>query len=297
MKGYHVFDFNGIKGRWIEIELIVQLLSILYWKKHGNQIGLIANKEFINLLEEYEILALYDEVIELAPIDERIDKTRFWAMPKITAHSQIQDSEYCILDTDMFLRKMPQLSDVAFVGVHNEYHFSIEGRLVYPELSDLIQGELLEKFLPFEDYMPVNTSFLWVNDKKLIDKWSSIAIETAIELSNFPLSTKYGEMMSIEQRFLPILAKLHNKQYDVLITNRYVPQLQYKSDGTEWSPEINKGGNLIDVSKWYYHLWGFKKALDNNNLRKLILDNLLKEFKLFFESSYNKYITKFKQIN
>jgi hypothetical protein len=92
MKGYHAFELNNEPGEWFEIELLVQLLSILYWKQHSGEIGLIANEQFIDVMKKYDMDSLYDS-IDILKTEKEIDKSRFWAMPKIYVHNQIQESE------------------------------------------------------------------------------------------------------------------------------------------------------------------------------------------------------------
>lgn len=296
MKGYHTFELNKEPSEWFEAELLVQLLSILYWKRHGNEIGLFANERFAELLHKYEMDSLYSD-INILKSDYKIDKDRFWSMPKILCHQDIKESEYCILDTDMFLRKMPALKPVSYVAAHCEWHYTVSGKLVYPTLDMMLSGEKLKQFSEYEDVMPTNTSFLYINDKELVEKWSEYALEVAIESSKVYYEDPfYGEMMTIEQRFLPIIARILGKRYSVLITNTYVPALQHKTDGSEWTPKPNEGGNILDMSKIYFHLWGFKKQFDNPLVRNQIVKNLNSELKQNFGNEYNKIIDKFLKI-
>lgn len=296
MKAYHTFELTKEPSEWFEIELLVQLLSILYWKKNGNEIGLFANERFIQELEKYGIDKLYSDVNILSN-EYPIDKDRFWSMPKILCHKYIKDKEYCILDTDMFLREMPVLKPVSYVAAHCEWHYTVSGKLVYPSLDKMLTGEKLEKFLEYNDVMPTNTSFLYVNDKELVDRWVNEAIEVAVESSKtYYEDPFYGEMTTIEQRFLPIIARMMGKRYSVLITNTYVPALQHRMDGSEWTPHPEKDGNLKEVAKSYFHLWGFKKNLSDNVLREYIIQNLVSELKQNFETEYNIIIDKFTKI-
>lgn len=295
MKAYHTFELTKEPGEWIEIELLVQFLSILYWKKSGNEIGLFANERFVELLRKYKLDEYYSEIKELNT-DNRIDTSRFWAMPKILCHQQITESEYCVLDTDMFLRKLPVLKPVSYVAAHCEWHYSIEGKFVYPNLSTVLTGEKLERFSEYADIMPTNTSFLYINDTELVKNWVDQAIETAVECSSIKSTPVYGEMMTIEQRFLPIITRMMNKRYSVLISNSYVPALQDKMDGSEWTPHPEIGGNLKEIVKDYFHLWGFKRNLGNKSIKDYIIQILIAELKQNFETEYNIIIDKFTKI-
>ena len=297
INGYHCYEQLKEPHYWFEMELLIQYLSATYWKKHGNGIGIFTDEEHLKILTKYDMLNVYD-TIDYTAIKRNsvgIDKSRFWAMSKIICQQSITDDSYAILDTDMYLRKMPELLDVSFIGAHTENHLTDAGKLVYPPLSQIFSKELSDEFIVYENVLPINTSFLYLNDKELVKKWSSIAIETAINLSK--KQELYGEMMTIEQRLLPILAKQLNRKYDTLISNVYLPGNESNEDGSEWIPMAKGGGNLMETISYYFHLWGIKRLLNKSDLRDFVMILLISEIQINFRDEYDYLRNKFPTLN
>lgn len=284
MIGYHCFEqYNAELSEFAEVELLVQLLSILYWKRAGNEIKLFTEDKHLRTLEKFRMHYLYSDIDTEAIKDfpDNIDKKRFWAIAKVRFHSIIPEDEYCILDTDMFLRRIPELDkSMSFIAAHPESHLSPSGLEFYPGLESILSGEKLEDLKQYSEVAPTNTSFMYLNDKELVDLWSKEAIAVAEELSKQPAKTP-NEMMSIEQWLLPILATKHNKSYTTLISNSYIPGNTLRHN-IDWEPMPQEGGNLGEMQKIFFHLWGAKKILSNKKILDMILTTLAYDIKKTF---------------
>jgi hypothetical protein len=296
MKAYHCYKQLKDPHAWYEIELLVQLLSIWHWKRNnkGKSIGIYTEPVHLKTLEKYNIDREYDSVDyrELDKLPSDIDTKRFWAIAKIQCQLTIPEKEYCIIDTDAFFREMPDLYDnAAFTAMHNEHHLTDKGRMVYPELSRVFPPEIYAKMKDLDFVMPVNTSFLHVNDKQILDKWIESALYTASWQSK--RNELYGEMMSIEQRLLPMIAELEGKPYSTLVENIYLPGYEHEGAGKEWHPHPQVSGNLPEIGKIFFHLWGFKKALGNDDTRRNIMHALSTDITVHFPSKKDELKSKF----
>lgn len=296
MNGYHCYRQLKEPSEWYEIELLVQYMSALYWKRNGGKIGIYTEPKHLSILDKYKMTNIYDFVDSetLLRLPSSIDINRFWALSKLLCHNNISESEYCILDTDMYLRKVPTLPNVSFVGAHPETHNTAKGQEVYKRLEEFLDLELYEKYKDFEEVKPINTSFMYINDKELVHKWTEVALQIAKHISKSP--SFYGEMMTIEQRFLPIVCEELNKSYSSLISNSYLTAKIPDTDGKEWDPYPYTGGNLLEVSKYFFHLWGLKQQLNNKVLRDSVMRVLVRDIDLDFPQYYSRIKKKFPTI-
>lgn len=300
MNGYHCYEQYNEPHEWFEIELLIQLLSILHWKKLGHSMSLICDPAHLIILEKYGIAQYYDEINynSIQSLGKGINRTKYWAIAKILCNFLITDKEYAIIDTDVILSEMPDLKmdkPLSFTGMFCENHISGNGPMVYPQLEKVFNKHMVNQFKDYNDVMPVNTSFLHLRDRELVDEWTIVAYNTALKNSKKPIL--YGEMMTVEQRLLPMLARFMDKRYSTLVSNVYLPGKEVVQDGTEWAPLPQTGGNILDASRWYFHLWGFKKMLQNNKeLRNNLISFLTNDLKQNFESTYNTIQPNFKII-
>lgn len=298
MKAYHCYKQLKDPHAWYEIELLVQLLSVWNWKRLNGEksMGIYTEEKHLKTLEKYGIDKEYAfiDYTELDRLPADIDTKRFWAIAKIQCQTTITDKEYCIIDTDAFFREMPELhSSAAFTAMHNEHHLTEKGRNVYPALDMIFPPHMLDELRPTGgvvrdgkklrdlDYiMPVNTSFLHVKDKAILDRW----IEDAIATASWQSKRKevYGEMMSIEQRLLPMLAEAEGFKYSTLVENTYLPGHENEGFGREWHPHPSVSGNLMEIGKIFFHLWGFKSVLNNPETRAGIMNALNSDITFYF---------------
>ena len=288
MKAYHCYEQHSTLSEWFEIEILIQLLSILYWKKYCGSISLLANDAHIDLLKHYEILDEYDSIIILNDLD--IDKHKYWASSKISCNLQITDKEYCLLDTDAFFRKFPDLTKkYAFTGMHCEHHLLDPKFSVYPDINQFYPSHILNKVSKHFETPPINTSFLHVKDKDFINSWAKYSIEI---MKSSPSSTQ-GEMISVEQHFLPMLAETQNKKYSTIVSNVYLPG--HENSGDEWMPNPREG-NIGEISKIFFHLWGFKKQLKNQQIRDAVMSTLIHDIEKEFPDKKKFIADKFKTL-
>jgi hypothetical protein len=286
MKAYHCYKQLKEPHAWYEIELLVQLLSIWHWKRIGGKsqsMGIYTEAKHLKTLEKYSIEKEYDfiDYSELDKLPAEIDTKRFWAIAKIQCQLTIPDKEYCIIDTDAFFREMPDLHNkAAFTAMHNEHHLTDKGRNVYPDMNLIFPAEVQRKLKSLDYIMPVNTSFLHGKDKHLLSTWIDDALKTAIWQSK--RKEVYGEMMSIEQRLLPMLAESEGKSYSTLVENIYLPGHENEGFGKEWHPHPSVSGNLMEIGKIFFHLWGFKSVLDRDDTRASIMRALNSDITTYF---------------
>jgi hypothetical protein len=287
MRAYHCYEQLYEPHQWYEIELLIQLISVWYWKKHGGSMGIYTEEKHLKVLEKYGIDKEYDFIDHKELKKERgIDSRRFWAISKIKCQLAIPEQEYVILDTDAYFRELPELhEDISFTGMHNEHHLTEKGKEVYPSLEQIFSPEMLSIFMPYSDVMPINTCFLHINDKKLVEEWADLAMRVAKwQSSTAPL---HGEMMTVEQRLLPMLAESQGKLYSALVENVYLPGYEHLGSGSEWTPDPAREGNLREVGKNFFHLWGFKKNLTETELRKHIMRTIISDLRVNLPEKYD----------
>ena len=107
LTAYHVYYQSKDFGKYYEIDLMIQLASVLFWKKNYGPIKLYCNQRFLDTLKQYNLDQCYDEInvdlLENIPYKSYLPK--YWSFCKIYALNHISKIEdrFVILDTDLFI--------------------------------------------------------------------------------------------------------------------------------------------------------------------------------------------------
>ena len=95
MNGYHVFyQSKEIDGEFEEINYLVQIASILFWKKNEGKMSLYCNSEYLNFIKKWGIDDLYDEINTecLDKIQYKEYLNKYWSFCKIEAAVDIENT-------------------------------------------------------------------------------------------------------------------------------------------------------------------------------------------------------------
>jgi hypothetical protein len=299
MKGYHVRQFIRPFHTLDEFEIYCQLLSVLFWKRHYGDIGLVTDPITLQQLEPYGFLHEYSD-INVTLFDEYmpkiIDKNKFWSFGKIVTAAFAPEEEFCIIDTDAYLRdKIVFDTKNAFIAAHPEY---TNNKKVYPTLSNFLPHYTVK-----EDKMKaVNTSFIYCNNPLLMKVWYTLAANVAKDVTlkhMYKMDTSiYAKFaVTVEQRFLPLVASRLGYEYDTIISNTYKPTTANKNE-REWIPDPRTRGNIADVSKTYFHIWGLKYAMKKDlALRSNVYTNMTSDFAEHFPTEFAKYYKYFDKLH
>lgn len=299
MKGYHVRQYIRPFHTLDEFEVYCQLISVLYWKKHYGDIGLIADPMTVAILAPYGFLNEYSEVnttLFEEHMPKLLDKNKFWSFGKIVTAAYAPEYEFCIIDTDAYLReKITFDKGYDFIAAHPEF---TTNKKVYPALRNFIKH-----YTDKEDKMPaVNTSFLYCNNPLLMQVWHMLAAQVArnitLEYMYKNDTSMYAKFaVTVEQRFLPLVANRLGYKYNTIISNTYKPTTANKNE-KEWIPDPRRGGNIADVSQAYFHIWGLKHAMRKNlDLRHQIYNTMTYDFQTDFPTEFIKYYKAFDNLH
>jgi len=301
MNGYHVFyQSKEVDNEFEEINYLVQIASILFWKKNQGKMSLYCNSKYLNFIKKWEIDSLYDEIniecLDKIPYKQYLDK--YWSFCKIEAAFDIskKDKDFVIIDTDLWIQEPINIdSDFQFIGYHQEKCLNHPNN-PYIEPNNFINLRDLKLF----DWSisPINCAFLYLNSKDLINewyKWSLKVIENNKDNSKKEMSV---DTIFIEQRLLPTIAHTLGMNVGTLIPNVYQPHIKSDNLGSEWIPKIG-----FDITNQYMswnikHVWGLKKMYDDPNIRSIIIDTVTGSLNTYFkdwEINFTKLFNKIKE--
>jgi hypothetical protein len=300
MKGYHVRQHIREFHILDEFEIYCQLLSVLYWKKHYGDIGLVTDYATLQLLEPYKFLHEYSNIdtdlITYYTNNVFIDKYKFWCYAKIITAAYAPESEFCIIDTDAYLRhKLEFDSRYDFIAAHAE---QTNVKSAYPALNMFLEHYSSDE----ETLNAVNTSILYCNNPLLMRVWHKLAEQVSQYMS---IKSKYSDVsntqlpftyaVTVEQRFLPIVAKRLDCKYTTLINNVFVPgTLKRRS---KWIPN-DKYGNMNQIMNSYFHIWGTKVSIRTNlDIRRRLYLAMTADFQRDFPEHFRKYYAIFDNLH
>jgi hypothetical protein len=286
MDAYHVFYHSKSNDdRYESINYLVQIASILFWKKNHGKIGLYCNSNFINFLKKWKIDELYDtintDVLDNIPFKDYLDK--YWSFCKIEAAKDINKTknEFVILDTDFWIHDEINIDNsYQFIGYHPESMMS-HPRSPYLSPSTFLKNKDIELF----DWSmePINCAFIYLNSKHLIDewyRWSYYIISQNKEIQKREMS---ADTIFIEQRLLPTLTHSLNMKVGTLIPNVYLPHVETNNEGYEWEPRI--GFNEFNQYMCWNikHIWGMKKYYQKEDIRNMVIETVISSLNMYFE--------------
>lgn len=303
MKGIHInwtkpylLKNNTTEYKQKQYEKLVQLLSVLYWKKFYGDIVLYTDKLGFDYYSKcgYPFLELYDDVkIDLLDSSSvnTINPQTFWAGGKIFSIRE-EKTPFVMLDLDLFLTDdiKDQFKDQDLVFSH----FETLNDPVYPNPKSLCSPSYE---LPKYDWsiLPGNVCVTYFGNESFKDRYTSEAI---CYMRSFQDSNSNGEnidrMVFAEQRLLTTIAYDMGIKYKPLINDIYnsrkdLPKYQGSNIDTGEEPSwIHIGNsNIKDIP--IHHTWGYKQMLVNKGLRLLYVEQLQNTIKKDFPE-YQKYL-------
>jgi L-rhamnose mutarotase len=315
MNAYHVYYQNSSQknNEYEAIDFLVQIASILFWKKNHGNISLYCNSEYLPIISKWGIDKLYTSIntdcLDKMPYSDVSKK--YWSFCKIHAALDISeiDKDFCIIDTDLWIQEPINIdSEYQFIGYHAEQYLDdseLEMCLTIQEISSINPYINPKLFLNNKDYsllswdiLPINCAFLYLNSKDLVKewyKWTVKVIELNKDKDEFSQS---ADTIFIEQRLLPTIAYGLKLRFGTLIPNIYYPHIPSDNLGTEWKPRIGFD-ELNQYMSWNIkHIWGLKKMYDNIDIRNMVidtvigsLDNYLPNWKLKYSKLYEEVIS------
>ncbi len=302
MNAYHIFyqSSNDIK-EFDEINYLVQLASILFWKKNQGSISLYCNSEFIEHMKKWQLLDLYDDVntvcLDNIPYKDYLKK--YWSFCKIHASIDILKSQerFVLLDTDFWIHNPIEISEThEMIGYHPEQKLD----------------HVKNPYLPAENFMnrkdvelfdwsinPVNCAFLYLNSPILVNEWYKWVIKTIDRNKEFEERPISADTIFLEQRLLPTIAYSLGLNVGTLIPNCYQPHIPSDSDGNEWIPKIGFDEENEYMTWNIKHVWGLKKMYNDPSIRNIVIDTTCGSLNKYFpewESKYTNIYNKIKEL-
>jgi len=293
MNGYHVFyQSKEVDDEFEEINYLVQVASILFWKNNQGSVKLYCNSKYLEFIKKWNLDTFYDDIntecLDNIPYKENLKK--YWSFCKIEAAKHISetDKEFVILDTDFWIHNEINIdNDFQFIGYHPEL------MLEHPKNPYVSPSNFLNKSdVNLFDWSinPINCAFLYLNSKELINewyKWSVKVIQRNKELEDKDIS---GDTIFIEQRLLPTIAHTLNMNVGTLIQNTYYPHIKSDEFGNEWTPKIGFDEENQYMTWNIKHVWGLKKMYADPSIRTLVIDTVLGSLEKF--PNWKKGLTK-----
>lgn len=291
LDGYHAYyAYPDHQNPYGHLNVLVQLASALYWKKHFGKIHLVCNLTHLKNLQLYGVDKVYDS-IDLNMLDDMDSfEQRYWSLCKIHLAGKLSviKERFTILDTDLWLKGIPKLFNMSkdFIGLHREAFDITEHTCAYPEPYTFIGEEEASKY----DWstLPINCGFMYFNNAELVDEWYAFAkLVIKKNLTNIhPKSGLAVETIFIEQRALPTIATDRGYNIGTLIPSTYYTtnmssKLQTSGGGQkeDWSPTFSSSPIMQDCFNKIKHVWGLKLEFYNPNVRKGLSSLVLQNFK------------------
>jgi len=287
MNGYHVFyQSKEIDGEFEEINYLVQIASILFWKKNEGKISLYCNSEYLNFIKKWGIDILYDEIntecLDKIQYKEYLDK--YWSFCKIEAAVDIskKDKDFVIIDTDLWIQETINIdSNFQFIGYHPEQSLNHPDNPYVDPINFMNKKDL--KLFDWS-INPINCAFLYLNSKELINEWYKWSLKVIRDNKDSDKRDMSADTIFIEQRLLPIIANTLDMNVGTLIPNIYQPHIKSDNLGSEWIPKIG-----FDIDNQYMtwnikHVWGLKKMYDDPNIRNMVVNTVKGSLDGYFEN-------------
>lgn len=276
LTAYHVFYQTKEIGEYHQIDLLVQVTSILFWKYKWGKIGLYCNQEYLDYLKQYNLDVLYDTInvdfLENTPYKEYYPK--YWSLCKIEVAKHVSQfhKEFAIIDVDLWIKDQLGINykDFNFVGHHDEIYDLNHKNNVYIDPTNFLPEELHGQ-LDF-NAAPINCAFMYFNSKELIDLWHTLVYKVVEINKDSPKLNLNKDTIFIEQRLLPAIISGYGFKWRNISPHTYITGLENPQDGSEWTPAIG----FNEESERYFdtlrHIWGMKTSYWYEPYREMILD-------------------------
>ena len=279
MTGYHIYYQTSEDEEYEQINYLVQLASILNWKKNYGPIKLFCNQRFLDSISKYGIDKEYDfidtEYLESIPYKDSM--STFWSFSKIYAAKKIveTESEFCILDTDLWIQVPDLLSqEHDLVFFHKEAYDMNYELNPYEEPKNWLSESELSEYDWNTD--PANCAIMYFRNrsKELVEAWYDVALKVVERHHNnkSEVNVRCGTIF-IEQRLLPTLAKRLDISMTVISPCTYLTWIPSTlADGREWRPVLDYSDESLFIAANIKHVWGAKKFYSENWIREMIIN-------------------------
>jgi hypothetical protein len=164
MNGYHVFyQSKEVDDEFEEINYLVQVASILFWKNNQGSVKLYCNSKYLEFIKKWNLDVFYDDIntecLDNIPYKENLKK--YWSFCKIESAFDIskKDNDFVIIDTDLWIHEPINIdSNFEFIGYHPEQGLD-HPENPYIDAHNFMDGEDLQNF----DWsiVPINCAFLY----------------------------------------------------------------------------------------------------------------------------------------
>ena len=270
VKGVHVWWskphmlFCDIKEDDYMIEdynLIIFIISALYWKKHYGDIILYTDEVTLNFFKKINLdyLSIWSSVDTelIKSIPTEIDPCIYWASAKLHVLSKLS-APFVILDTDLYFNKPTFKFDDKFDLIFA--HLEGITNTTYPPLDTFIDKQI-DGYNWSHKHYPINVSVLYFNNNDLLTKYTTDALEFMMHPVNnikHPYDTNSIRMVFIEQRLLGQLIGEETFVTKPILKDIY---LYDETDGARLIPSLDGESNIGDVSGFMEHIWGSKNTI------------------------------------
>lgn len=303
MRGLHInwttprlLNQNTNEYKMKQYKKLVQLLSILYWKKFYGDIILYTDKIGYEYYKNcgYPFLDLYNDVnIDLLDSSSvnTINPLTFWAGGKIFAVRE-EHTPFVMLDLDLFLtddiKDQFKGHDIVFS------HYETLTHPIYPNPKD-IRGSYE---LPDYDWslLPGNVCITYFGNEGYKDVYTREAIRymRSHDRKEDIHAKNTSRMVFAEQRLLTCVANDMDIPFKPLIKDIYNSHDSFvKYNGRDLNtgeePHWFNLGNSNIAEMPIHHTWGYKKMLINKGLKLIYVEQLQDLIKKDFPE-YQKYL-------
>jgi hypothetical protein len=273
MTGYHVYYQIKDDTIFEPINYLVQLASILCWKKYYGTINLYCNKKYLQSISKYGLDKEYDNIntdlLEGMPFKDQ--QIKYWSFCKIYAALEISKQEipFCIIDTDIIISAPNMLSNKSNVLFFHEEEFDIDNNEnLYPAPENWLVNNLLNW-----NCNPMNCAILCFNYnfKNLIEEWYDTVFNILLANNATEFINNDVNAMFIEQRLLPVIINKLQLSAAVVLPNIYQSHLSNSVDGSEWVPKLHTSFNSIVIIDTIKHIWGTKQFYSDISVRESVV--------------------------
>ena len=290
--GFKIFQNQKNKSYYQpDYQILVTLLSILWWKKLNGPIKLYTDKIGLEYYKKLGIDKLYNEIdTEVLDNYKNVDPAYFWTSGKIYCLTQ-EKNPFVFLDQDFIVKSQINLQEF------NKYDLTIPHweipRGYYYFTKHQFQKEITH--IPWiENYnynsLVPNTSFLHVNNISLIKKYYEFHKHLVTTESHHPipewfwLLTDQGILGHVIRKYDFNVSSLTSKIF-LSDSDHSSIEDRYKGMAEPWYQFI--GNNYPDKVAWK-HLWYLKAAFnENTQLKENYINQYIEEIlKHFPEYSY-----------
>lgn len=299
MVAYHVFYQSKEDGKYEYINYLVQLASILFWKKNGGTISLYCNSKFLNSIKKWGIDKLYHEIntdcLDEISFSQYIEK--YWSFCKIQSAKKISESqkEFVILDTDLWIQDPISIDNsFQFIGYHPEMIMN-HPKNPYISPDNFMSNDDLKLFDWKVD--PINCAIMYFNSSGLIEEWFRWVIKVINNNKDKEVRNISKDTIFIEQRLLPTIAVSLGMKIGTILPNVYYPHIESDNIGSEWIPKVGFSEENLYMCKNIKHVWGLKNNYDDSTTRNFVLkivcdslDNFFPKWKEEYSIIYNQII-------